>query len=267
MFRLEDHICLITGCGSPAGIGFAAAKQLGEQGATVLLVATTGRIYERVRQLERAGIRAEGYICNLLKRDEVEQLVSKVIKKYGKIDVLVNNAGIGSTAEQMQNHGNKTHPMFYELSDDAWESGIQKNLTITYNITRRVLPYMIERNYGRIVHVSSVTGPVVTQKGLSAYSAAKAAVIGMSKAIAVENGKNGITSNCVLPGWVDTGVLSGAGLEASENTPVGRAGFPEEIAAGITFLAMPEASYITGQELIIDGGNVLQEIKGGQEVY
>lgn len=267
MFRFDKKVCLITGAGNPAGIGFAAAKQIGSMGGQVLLLATTSRIYDRVEELKQLGIQAEGYICNLCSREEVEETVHSILAKHKNVHVLVNNAGISSSADRMKSVTSPVHPEFASLTDVAWDKGIEKNLTLTYNITRKVLPSMIENRYGRIVHVSSVTGPVVTQKGLAAYSAAKAAIIGLSKAIALENGLYGITSNCVLPGWVDTGVLKGAALKASENTPAGRAGTSEEIAAGITFLASENASYITGQELIIDGGNVIQEIKGDVEVF
>ncbi len=268
MFSFVNRVCLITGAGSPTGIGFATAKGLGCAGGTVIIIATTSRIFERAKELESMGINAEGVICDLTDINQVNRMIDAIIGKYKKIDVLVNNAGISSTASAGNNNSNeKAHPYFYEVSESKWDRVLDTNLNTNVNITKRVLRKMRENGYGRIVNVSSVTGPRVTQAGLAAYSCAKAALIGLSKAIALEEGINNITCNCVLPGWVDTGVLNENGLNIAKNTPVGRAGSTDEIASAIIYLASSEASYVTGQELVVDGGNIIQEIKGNEKIY
>ena len=136
---------------------------------------------------------------------------------------------------------------------------------IAVNMIKNVLPGMREAGYGRIVNVSSVTGPVVSASGDSAYGAAKAALNGMSKAIAIENGRRGITINNVLPGWIKTDVQSKRGAMGGENTPLGRSVLPSEVAAAVVFLASDKASGITGQDFIVDGGNVIQEFKGSDK--
>ena len=257
----NDRICLVTGAGSSTGIGFAAARILGKLGGTVLLVATTERVYDRARELEAEGVTAKGYIADLMDRSQVKDLIDSIISEFKRIDVLVNNAGMVQVGSQ------EISKNFADLTDEEWDAGICRNLTICYNVTHAVIKHMIANNYGRIVNTSSVTGLIVSNPGSSIYSAAKAAIIGMSRSIAIEVAKNNIMINSVLPGWIATASQTPQEAVGALNTPVGRGASGEEVGHMIVFLASEQASYITGQGFVIDGGNTIQEYKGPSELY
>lgn len=259
--NFEGQVALVTGAGSDAGIGFAAAKILGELGAKVAITSTTDRIYDRVRELEALGITAKGYTADLIDRGQVRELVSAVVRDFGTIDVLINNAGMAQVGIEEDFSG------FLDMTYEDWDFDIARNLTIPVNVTKEVLPIMVSKQYGRIVNTSSVTGPVVSNPGEASYSAAKSAIVGMSRGLAVEFGSKGITVNCVLPGWIETASQTEGEKAGGYNTPLKRSARPEEVANGIVFLASREASYITGEALVIDGGNTLQEYKGPEELY
>jgi 3-oxoacyl-[acyl-carrier protein] reductase len=139
---------------------------------------------------------------------------------------------------------------------------LEITLKTAFHMTQATLPSMVERGYGRIVMVSSVTGPLVTAPGSAAYATAKAAMDGMMRTIAVEHGRSGITANSVAPGWIATASSLPDELEAGRHTPVGRPGTPAEVASLIVYLSSEEASYVTGQSVVVDGGNVIQEPHG-----
>lgn len=245
------RVALITGAGSAGGIGFAIAKTMVEAGARVCITATSDRIFDRAQSL---GCMAQ--VADLTVPDQVDTLVSAVAAKLGPIDILVNNAGMvqsGVDVARQQLHG---------WSDKDWAHHMALNINTTFHCCRAVLPGMADRGYGRIVNISSVTGPVVTIDGSSAYATAKAAITGMTRSIALEYGRQGVTCNAILPGWIATESSSPAEIEAGKRTPVGRPGTPDEIAAAALFLASEEASYVTGAMLVVDGGNTLQEMKG-----
>jgi 3-oxoacyl-[acyl-carrier protein] reductase len=151
---------------------------------------------------------------------------------------------------------------FLDLDDAAWDLDLAMTLGTAYNVTKAVVPEMVERGWGRVVMVSSVTGPVATTIGSTGYAAAKAGMDGLMRGLAIEVARSGVTVNSVLPGWISTGSQTEHEHEAGLHTPVGRSGTPEEVAEVIAFLASDRASYITGQALVVDGGNVIQEAKG-----
>lgn len=259
--EFENKVCLVTGAGSHLGIGFQTARLMGELGGTILLVATTDRVFDRIKELKENGIKAKGYKANLMDRKQVEKLIDDIAFEFKKIDVLINNAGMVQVGME------EDFKSFDELSYESWDDSIDRNLNIPFNVTKRVLPYMIEKKYGRIVNTSSVTGPIVSNPGEAAYSAAKSAIVGMSKSIAIEVAKHDIMVNCVLPGWIATASQTTSEEAGGENTPAGRGGTPEEVANMIVFLASEKASYVTGQTFVVDGGNTIQEYKGPKELY
>lgn len=257
LFSLDGQVAFITGAGSAEGIGFATAKLLAEMGATVAVTATTNRIFDRAQELSVSTPLAKGYVCDLTDRKATRELVATVEREFGKIDILVNNAGMSKVGSP------EKYDHFTAITDEDWDAGISRNLTTCFNVTRAVIPNMVQRNYGRIINVSSVTGPLVSNPGESVYSAAKSAMVGMSRSIALDVAKNNITINNVAPGWVATASQSAEEIIASKYTPFERVGTPTEMAAMIAFLATPGASYITGQLMVVDGGNCLQETKFG----
>ena len=257
----ENQVCLVTGAGSETGIGFCSAKILGELGGKIVLISTTDRIHQRVSELNALGIKAKGYVADLMDRSQVEKVINEIFSDFGSIDVLINNAGMVQVGET------EDFTEFADTTYENWDTSINRNLTLCFNVTRKVLPRMISNHYGRIVNVSSVTGPIVSNPGEAAYSAAKAAIIGMSRSIAIEVAKENIMINNVLPGWIATASQTESEAAGGLNTPAGRGGSPVEVANMIVFLASQKASYITGQSFVVDGGNTIQEYKGPSELY
>jgi 3-oxoacyl-[acyl-carrier protein] reductase len=255
--EVEGRVALVTGAGSPTGIGFATATILAREGASLAIASTTDRIHERATELRGSGADVEGYAADLTDRGQVRGMVDAIVGRFGRVDVLVNNAGMVSVST-----ASTPSRAFLDLDDDAWDRDLAMNLDTAYNVTKAVVPGMAERGWGRIVMVSSVTGPVVTYPGLAAYSAAKAGMDGLMRGLAIEVASRGVTVNSVQPGFVATGSQTPEEHEVGFHTPIGRSGTAEEVGEVIAFLASDRARYVTGQTIVVDGGNVIQEAKG-----
>ena len=255
MGGVKGRVALVTGAGSGEGIGFATARLLKAAGARVAITSTTDRINKRCEAL--GGIKASVFAqaADLTDSTAVNMLVEQIEHTLGPVDIVINNAGM------VQMGRDEPSSPLYQVSDEKWHYGIDINLTSAFLVTRAVLPGMMQRKYGRVVHVSSVTGPVVGIAGSAVYGTAKAGMLGMARSLAIEAGPSNITVNCVGPGWIRTASSGEEEIVAGTFTPIGRPGTPEEVGHVAVFLASEEASYITGQLIVVDGGNTIQEHK------
>jgi 3-oxoacyl-[acyl-carrier protein] reductase len=241
MFDLTGKAALVTG--ASGGIGGAIARALHGAGATVALSGTRTAPLESLAGA--LGARTHVLPCDLSDAAAVEALPKQAAEAMGAVDILVNNAGI--TRDQL----------FMRMSDADWDAVIAVNLTSVMRMSRGVLRGMMKARWGRIVNVSSIVG-VTGNPGQANYVASKAGVIGMSKSLAQEVASRGITVNCVAPGFIATAMTDALNDEQkariSAQIPAGRMGAPEEIAAAALYLASPEAAYVTGQTLHVNGG-------------
>ncbi|SLN45870.1 3-oxoacyl-[acyl-carrier-protein] reductase FabG [Aquimixticola soesokkakensis] len=241
MFDLTGKNALVTG--ASGGIGGEIAKALYAAGATVAL---SGTREEPLKALAaELGARAHVLPCNLSDAEAVTALPKQAIEAMGSLDILVNNAGI--TRDNL----------FMRMSDDEWQSVIDVNLTSTFRLCKGALRGMMKSRWGRIINISSIVG-ATGNPGQGNYAASKAGMVGMSKSLAYEVASRGITVNCVAPGFIATAMTDKLNDEQkgkiNDQIPAARMGTPEEIAAAVLYLAAPEAGYVTGATLHVNGG-------------
>ena len=240
-FDLGDKAALVTG--ASGGIGAAIARRLHAAGATVGLSGTREAPLQALAG--ELGSRAHVLPCNLADAGAVEALPKAASAAMGGLDILVNNAGI--TRDNL----------FMRMSDDEWQSVLDVNLTAAMRLARGVLRPMMKARYGRIINVTSVVG-ATGNPGQTNYAAAKAGLVGMSKSLAQEVASRGITVNCVAPGFIETAMTDKLNDDQKARIltqiPVGRMGSPDEVASAVHFLASPDAAYVTGSTLHVNGG-------------
>jgi len=244
-------VAIVTGAGAADGIGAAVARQLVDSGARVVLGATSDRIHDRAAELGDAAV---GVVGDLTVEGCAEALVSTAVERWGRLDILVNNAGMTSVASGWDSDADVA-----SLSLADWDSAIARNMTTAFLMCRAAVSVMTAAGYGRIVSVGSTTGPVNAMPGQATYTAAKAGLVGLSRALALEVIGSGVTVNVVAPGYVATGSQLEFEAAAAAAGPIGRSGTPAEIASCVTFLAHESASFVTGAVLVADGGHSLPE--------
>lgn len=255
---IEGKIAIITGVSRPRGIGNAVAKKFAQEGAIVNCLDIMESVNDRVEELRADEHEAFAYKVDLTKPDLVKNIIEKIINQLGRIDILANIAGKSVPPR----------PSFLDMSLQYWDMVMDRNLRTTLNCCKFVLPEMVKQKYGKIVNISSLTGPVTAYRYSTAYAAAKGAISAFTRALSLEMGEYNINVNAVLPGDVDTsekgwtfedGRRDLGALHPSLSHPITRPAKPEEIANLVCFLASEEASYITGAEYIIDGGASIVE--------
>lgn len=251
MSRFADRVAIVTGAGAAEGIGAAVARQLVDEGARVVLGATSDRIHDRVAELGEAAI---GVVGDLTVEGSADALVRAAVDRWGRLDVLVNNAGMTSVSS-----GWDTDADVASLSLSDWDAAIARNMTTAFLMCRAAVPVMTAAGYGRIVSVGSTTGTVNAMPGQSTYTAAKAGLVGLSRALALEVVGSGVTVNVVAPGYVATSSQLAFEAAAAAAGPIGRSATPAEIASCVAFLAHESASFVTGTVLVADGGHGLPE--------
>jgi 3-oxoacyl-[acyl-carrier protein] reductase len=241
--KFEGQVALVTG--ATRGIGAAIALELAQRGLKVIGTATTEDGATKIHQALAAFPGCCGRVLNVTDGAAMESLIDALVKEYGGLQVLVNNAGITRDMLTMR------------MKDDDWDVVLDTNLKAVFRMSRAVMRTMMKQRYGRIISITSVVG-ASGNPGQANYAASKAGVAGMTRALARELGSRNITVNCVAPGFIETDMTSGLPPEQQKallgQIPMGHLGKPADIAHAVAFLASPQANYVTGQELHVNGG-------------
>ncbi len=255
--KLKDKVAIVTG--AAMGNGYGAAKVLARHGAVVNLLDVSKAVFEAANTLVAEGFRAEAHLADVRDSARLKEVAAGIAGKYGRIDILVNNAGVCNIVP------------FLEMGDDVRDRMFDINIKGVWNCSKAVLPYMADAGYGKVVNLSSVTGPMVVDAGETAYATTKAAIWGFTKALATEFAAHNITVNAVCPGYIDTPMAWSIARESNPDNPqsvidgiaaavpMGRLGTIEELGNLVAFLASDESRYITGTQVVIDGGSTLPE--------
>jgi len=244
MFDLTDKVCLVTG--ATRGIGKAIATKLGAQGAIVVGTATSqGGADSISTSLADSGIKGRGLVLDVADIDSIGDAIKAITEEFGAITVLVNNAGITRDNLMMR------------MKEEEWDDIMNTNLKSVYRLSKAVMRGMMKARNGRIINITSVVG-VSGNAGQANYAAAKAGVIGFTKSLAQEIASRGVTVNAVAPGFIQTDMTNALTDEQKEKMtatiPTGRLGQPDDIAAGVVFLAADESAYVTGTTMHVNGG-------------
>lgn len=255
--KLDGKVAVVTG--GAMGNGLGIVKVFLKYGADVVIVDYAEQLAQTLQELHNPKVM--GYKVDIRDKKMLDAITSDIIAKKGKIDILVNNAGIAKLEK------------FTEMSDEVRDSHFDINIKGTWNMTKAVVPHMLKNNYGKIVNLSSVTGPLVADSGEVAYATTKAALLGFTKGLAMELVQNNITVNAIMPGYIMTPMVDGIAKDSNSTNPasviqgiaagipMGRLGTIEELGELAAFLASDESTYITGQGIVIDGASTLPETK------
>ena len=256
--RLNGRVALVTGIARPRGVGNAIAQLFAKEGAAVVLTDIAKELWDRTKELQNAGYKAVGYQIDLIKLDDVKGMVKKVLDQFGKIDILCNVAGKSVPPR----------PPFLEMSVEYWDMVMDRNLRTTFNCCKAALPDMAEKKYGKVVNIGSTTGTMTVYRYCAAYAASKGAVSALTKALALEFGEYNINVNAILPGDIDTGDQPWTPQEGPRDLgrfsprlkpPISRPAMPEEIADLALYLSTDESRFITGADILCDGGALIVE--------
>lgn len=257
MGKLSGKTAFITGASK--GIGEGIAKAYAAHGANLILAARGNRTKDLAEKLCREGCQAVAVMVDVTNSESIREGLAAGLERFGRIDILVNNAGVCRLGS------------FLEQSDEDRDFHIDVNIKGVWNATKAVLPYMMEQKYGKIVVMSSVTGDMVADPGEAAYAMTKAALVGFTKALAREVAEYNITVNAICPGYVLTPMVEGMALQScpenpagviegiASGIPLGRLADPVEVGELAAFLGSDESRYITGTQIVIDGGSTLPE--------
>ena len=244
--KIEGQTALVTG--ASRGIGAAIALQLAQHGVRVVGTATTDEGAAKISKDLGAFAGCAGYVLNVDDAPSASVLFERIVQQYGGVHILVNNAGITRDTLALR------------MRDEEWDAVIQTNLSAVFRMSRMVMRTMMKQRYGRIINITSVVG-ASGNAGQANYAASKAGVAGLTRALARELGSRNITVNCIAPGFIETDMTAGLSEQQQQmllaQIPLGHLGKPQDVAHAVAFLAGPQAAYITGQEIHVNGGMLM----------